>query len=396
MRSASILKFGTVAAIFSYFAACAPVKFEQIPEPSCGGNGVVCAKTCSGNSCSQTYSITKTVGQTPVDILMVDDNSGSMSPLQNKFASAFNGFIQNLDTAGLDYRIAMTTTDISNTYSQMEGPELISRDNGPKAINGNGALQDGSLIDLGNGSKFITPADSNRVSLFASSVKRNETITCEQSGYSNCPSDDERGVFALNLMLDRSADQFLRSDAALAVIILSNEDERGLSWMDPSTDASAMQIKSLYPAKSYDKPETFVSRFRAKFPGKTLAVHSIVVKPGDVQCKNQLSIPTQYILAKEGYVYSDLSQRTNGTVGSICDSSYTNQLQVIGNNIQSQALALPFSCRPDGDHYTVTMSPQPVQNVTWTPNWTAMTLTTAQTLPAGTSVTLSYTCSQAN
>ena len=101
-----------------------------------------------------------------------------------------------------------------------------------------------------------------------------------------------------------------------------------------------------------------------------------------------------FIYVKPGYAYEKLSQLTGGTVQSICAPSYAAQLQAIGLSVQAQAMALPFSCRPDGDVYEVTVSPN--QPVAFTADWNTLQLTTAQILPVGTTVTLSYTCSQAN
>lgn len=388
-------KLGAVGLVFGYFGACAPVQFDSLPEPSCGED-VSCFKQCTGDNCVRTYTVTRTVGETPVDILIVNDNSGSMSPIQEKFANAFSGFLDKLDSAGLDYRIAMTTTDISNNQeygSQRFGFEPVSLHNGPSQYNGYGALQDGNLIEFAPGKKFLTKLDANRENLFISAVQRPETLYCEQSGYDEkkCPSNDERGIFALNLVIDRTAHEFMRDSSAVAVIILANEDERGYSHLHPGRTEDFART---YPTTPYDRPEIFVERFRSKYPGKTLAVHSIIVKPGDTTCRNQASEPGKMIIAKEGYAYADLSQRTGGIVGSICEwthGGYTAQLEAIGDDIQKQVLALPFSCRPDGDQYTVTVDP--VQPVTWTPNWQTMQLTSDQPLAPGTTVKLTYSCS---
>ncbi len=388
-------KIGAFVLVFSYFGACAPVKFDSMPEPSCG-DGVSCLKTCTGDSCVKTFSVTRTVGETPVDILIVNDNSGSMSTVQGKFASAFSGFLSSLENTGIDYRIAMTTTDISNNPeygSQRFGYEPISRNNGPSPYNGYGALQDGNLIEFAPGRKYLTKLDSGREDLFKAAVQREETRYCEQSGYdkTKCPSDDERGIFALNLVIDRTAHEFMRPSSALAVIILANEDERGYSHLHPEYPKFA----ATYPATPYDRPEVFVERFRSKFPGKTLAVHSIIVKPGDTTCVNNASDPARFIIAKEGYAYANLSQRTGGIIGSICEwtpGGYTNQLKAIGENIQKQVLALPFSCRPDNGQFNVEVVPE--QAVTWTPNWETMQLTSNQPLSPGTKVTLTYSCTQ--
>jgi hypothetical protein len=119
------------------------------------------------------------------------------------------------------------------------------------------------------------------------------------------------------------------------------------------------------------------------------------VKPGDAACvTNSLWDPSQFIYVKPGYAYEKLSLLTGGTVQSICAPSYVSQLQAIGNNIQSQAMALPFSCRPDGDVYEVTVTPE--QQVVWTPDWDSMQLKSQSSLAVGTTVKLNYSCSQVN
>jgi hypothetical protein len=390
MRAA--YKVGAAGFIFAYFVACAPVKFDSSPAPSCGGTGVACIQKCTGTSCIQSYSTEKIVGKNPVDILIVDDNSGSMSPDQNKMATAFDGFLSQLESAQLNYKIAVTTTDISSAYTST--PTGVHNNPGP--YNGNGALQDGNLIDFGNGANVLTDSVTNRASLFSNTIQRQETIHCEQSGYKECPSDDERGIFAANLALDKSTDSYVRPTAHFALIILSNEDERGLSSPNAGSDANSNALRAMYPLETNDLPETFVSKFRTKYPGKTLSVHSIIVKPGDQTCLQSESNPSQFLIAKEGYSYQKLSQLTGGVIGSICDSNYTQQLKAIGDNIESQALSMPFSCRPINDKYQLSVSPQPAHPLDATADWTKMQLTISGTVAASTTLKLSYQCATGN
>lgn len=58
-----------------------------------------------------------------VDILFVVDNSGSMGTEQGKLVEAMPEFVQQLDAAGLDYRIAVTTTDNGNVECSGTSPE---------------------------------------------------------------------------------------------------------------------------------------------------------------------------------------------------------------------------------------------------------------------------------
>src|SRR4051812_11539371 len=108
----STWKYIVAAIIFGYFAACAPVKFQKVNSDGTGVKvaGDVCPYACdaSGNSCVQRCEVERTVGVGMVDILIIDDNSGSMSPEQAKMATRFPDFLNSI--THLDYRIAITTT----------------------------------------------------------------------------------------------------------------------------------------------------------------------------------------------------------------------------------------------------------------------------------------------
>ena len=61
---------------------------------------------------------------TAVDILFVVDNSGSMGAAQAKLARAMSSFAARLDNEGVDYRIAVTTTDVGNPWCSGTTPEV--------------------------------------------------------------------------------------------------------------------------------------------------------------------------------------------------------------------------------------------------------------------------------
>ena len=53
-----------------------------------------------------------------VDVLLVLDNSGSMGEEQTQLAANFGPFIEKLEEAGADYRIAITTTDLGGPHCE--------------------------------------------------------------------------------------------------------------------------------------------------------------------------------------------------------------------------------------------------------------------------------------
>jgi hypothetical protein len=228
----AVLAFG----VGSYIG-CAEVKFSA--NSSC--DGLSGGKCVVGPDGMLSVSDVVIVSGGKVDVLIVDDNSASMSFEQNALADRFSNFVNLLESKSMDYRLGITTTDIS------------SGTNPPRAVNQNGALQDGKLIGLDGGFKFVTPQTGDsafRNKIFNAAIRRNETLECEKfilswvdagnstttpeysTAYAeHCPSQDERGLYAANLVLKNNVDSFIRPEADLAVIVLSDEDVRSqLYW----------------------------------------------------------------------------------------------------------------------------------------------------------------------
>jgi len=375
-----LLTFGTV----SYFLACAPVKFSKLPAPKCHGSDVTCVEV--GGTDLEKFTQVKTVGSGIVDILIVNDNSGSMSFEQRQMAQKFPNFIQSL--GNIDYRIGMITTDVSSNFSD-------TKNNYPGPNNGQGSFQDGALLEFAPGVKFLDRRSSSAASLFASTVQRNETIKCEDSGYKTdqCPSGDERGIFAATLAVDRNDSGFLRPTAPLAVIVLADEDVRSGLYSGGPRNLGGLNLG--FNLQDYDRPETFVSRFRSKFPSKTLSVHSIVVKSDDQACLNAQANQgggNPYVSGSFGKLYESLSSSTGGMVRSICSNDYGRELGEIGFAIQDQVSSMSMVCRPVDNNFEVSFSPQPNYPVNAQADFERLVVEFDRPLPPETRITLSYTC----
>lgn len=346
---------------------CAPVEFTQ--DASCGKFGnQECEITPAG---LKHFDNTLKVELGQADILIVNDNSGSMSVEQSKMSDRFPDFIQSL--SHINFRIAVTTTDVQSSK------------NPPNAVNQNGALQNGRLISFANGSKFLDPTMSNINQLFDGVIKRPETISCENSDFDSdsCPSPDERGIFAASLAVDRNESGFFRAGAHLAVIILSDEDERSRGG----------EISS-FPLEERDQPENFVQNVKNRLgEDKSLSVHSIIVKPGDSSCLNQQNSQTR-VRGFEGKTYkklSDLTTAQGGTIGSICASDYGNELGKIGAAVVNAVNSIDLACVPVNDEFGVFVSPEPA-GLSVTLDKAAKKLRFNQTLPAGATARVIYDC----
>lgn len=325
--------------------ACSPTKFS----PSVAQN-VDCTTGCIVDpSGTQNWDQSHKVGTGKVDILFVNDNSASMSVIQYRLAQAFTGFIQQLDNREIDYKIAMTTTDATK-------------------------LSAAPLITFANNSTFLTRSDSNRANMFNAAIVRPETLACENmiksyyntygssfqtlasynTAYNNtCASGDERGVLTANYILTNNVGSFVRSDAHLNIIALSNEDVR-------SGNTSSFTAE--------DRASTLTSLINTKFTSKYWEFNSIIVK--DAVCataqkeafktQSGVTIKDQYgnyvIGANPGMEYWALSSSASqdidgnaqprGQIISICESNYSNYFNNMAAKVADSARRFDLKCSP--------------------------------------------------
>ncbi len=341
-------KWITAIMFVSMYVGCSEQNFNRdATVNSCQNSGLSCVSVDGIDSFD--YSVF--VAQPKVDILFVDDNSGSMSFEQTQMASRFPYFMASIDD--LDYRIAVTTTDVST-----------SPHNEPRAINLNGQLQDGKLIPFSDGRVFLDRQTPNLEQSFNNVIQRPETVACEawlqanknlrresptyqQGFYDNCPSSDERGIYASILTLTQYGASFLRPDAHLAIIFISDEGNR--SFDHQTEDGSA---KDAYLLEDNDLPGTLVSTVQTLYPQKSLRVHSIIVRPGDTSClksqSSQLGKNSKdgfpVITGEYGTNYAQAATLTNGVIGDVCANDYKQQIGEIAAKTVEQVSSINLTC----------------------------------------------------
>lgn len=381
--------------VIALYVGCSQVKFDLDAAAECQKLGQTCV---TGQDGKFHFDNTLSVAGGKVDILIVDDNSASMSFEQKALANRFAGFINQLDSKSVDYRIAIVTTDI---HEPGDG-------NDPSPANGNGALQNGALIPFAAGVSYLTPSVANRAALFNSTIVRPETQVCENfiaqtiasgglaatntSYYSQqyklkCPSGDERGVYAANLVVKNNPNSFVRPEAHLAIIFLSDEDER-----------SQLYGSSGYSLSTNDQPTTLIQNIQASVSGKSTSIHAIVVKAGDNACLTQQNnqilgnpqVPaTQgFVRGSFGTVYQTFTNQGWGKLADICAADYTTQLGEINTSIQAQISRVPMSCA-NPTNLTVTLTTSD-NTITWTQQGRDIVFN--KQLPVGSSVRLVYDC----
>jgi hypothetical protein len=134
-----------------------------------------------------------------MDIVWVIDNSGSMEDEQSLLAENFERFIATFLTNEIDFKMCILTTDVfRNQYS--------------------------SLID-------------SSINLL-SSIQANEDVEKFKNNFQNLirvgtrGSSREQGLAALDDFFQRKSNSFLRNEAQLAIIVVSDEEDQSQSTLE--------------------------------------------------------------------------------------------------------------------------------------------------------------------
>lgn len=351
------LRLATLALLPAIVSACNKVDFQSIPHnPDQNGvQGCTNPKdpsTCSpgdgdddggnNNVTNEEENVTVAGTTTKVDILFVVDSSGSMTKERANLGSRLSAFIGQLNN--LDWRICVTTTDVNKIKGQ------------PLAFT--------------NGTTFL---DKNTVNVNNVFLDRMNTIV-EGSG-------DEQAIAALNRAFDPPDSNCYRSDAALAAIILSDEDERSTGGFPEFT--SSNQYRDLGPMNFPASAVNTVAR--AWNQQKSFTVHSIVIKPGDQTCWDQQAADSPVWFGRR---YEALSKLTGGIVGNICAADYSSQLVDFATRIQNSLSSITLKCEPVSSP-TVTITPM-ASGQAYTPQGNKILFSPA--LTPGTHVNVRYQC----
>lgn len=280
--------------------------------------------------------------QAKVDILFIVDNSFSMIDNQRKLGDRLENFVTSLGQ--IDWQIGVTTTDMSS---------------GPYGLKG-------SLAPFKNlGTNVLTKDAPNFLAEFKNTIVREESVSC---GGSTCPSSDERPIEALANAIakkDSANAGFFRAAADLAVIVLSDEDERSKGGAGAMSPVVALQ--------------TFAAAFGDK---KSLTGYGLLVQPGDSSCKSKQGLDAAY-----GTFVSLLAQLTGGVIGSICNTDYSQTLQSIGKKIREVSVAFELKQSPNESTVQLTITPFDA-SLKW--NVTGKTVKFNKAPKKGTKIKISY------
>ncbi len=296
---------------------------------------------------SSTETFMADAGEGKVDILFVDDNSVSMETEQAALGTKFQSFVAEL--SGLDWQAGITTTDCSN------GPWGIC----------------GSLLNMtGTSSPILTPSVPGFDQVFNNTIQRPETLGCAAAG--QCPSGLEEAMKAASTAIDKRATNnagFFRDGAALAIVVLTDEDEQSDGTLPTAT-----------------RPQTVINKVTAAFGAdKKFKSYAITILSGDTQCleqqRAQLNGSPFY-----GTFAMELARLTGGQSVSICAPDYSVTLRQIGQDLRKLTQAVTLTRAPIPSSVQVTFTP--AQNITWTVS--GNTILFSRAVSAGTRIDVYY------
>ncbi len=265
---------------------------------------------------SFTYDNSQTTA--PVDILFVVDDSGSMGDNQAALASNFSSFINDFVTLGTDFTMAITTTDTDGANAGV--PVAGSME----ALTYQKYLQ--------NSGQFISDFE--------------DMIKVGTSG-----SGQERGLEGSRAFFNAHSGSFLRSNAYLAVIYVSDEE-------DQSPDSVATYANYLHGLKNDQS---------------RVQVHSIVHLSGS-------NVGDRYVDAANtvGGSYEDITNNFAQTLTNISTS--------IINNIKNYIL----TSQPDLATMAISVDGALLDSSEWTYNASLNSVEFPNGLPAGAEIKVYY------
>jgi hypothetical protein len=267
---------------------------------------------------SHTNDLKISATNTQTDILFVIDNSISMNSEQQGIADRISNFFDKITE--LDWRLGIITTD---PYEF----DPVSKIYNP--------LADGQLLSFSDGRYLLDSKLSDKLAkkMFSETIYRPEQGNGHERGIYNTYRSIERSQNP-NTLVNQRLNDFYRTKAALAVVLISDENETLVNGIN-------------VPLADLDKSDgtNLISLVKNTWGAKKLfQFNSVIVRPNDILCIG----PDE----KYGYAYNDLSIATDGVVEDICAKDYSGALSKIGSEVANLQKRYTLDCLPldtDGD-----------------------------------------------
>lgn len=310
-------------------------------------------------------TVTETFRQnvTPkVDALFVVDNSGSMQWAQQNLGNNLGAFIASAQAMGVDYHIAVTTTDVETPNSNQI--PFLSR-----YRQGGGAR--GAFCDAAPARPALCDGRSNSTNRYISSTTPNAANVFRGiiQGLGTDGSSLETALEAAYLalsdpLINTTNAGFLRDDAALAVIVVSDDD-------DMRDDNSPVRPGTPHRLSPRARPVAFYENFLRNIKGfqnPSMFSFNVVAVLVEGMC-NALS---QQRVEAQGARYLPIAMSTGGVAESICNQNWGQTLTNIGANTFGLRRQFSLSSEPVPATIQVTVNGTTVSSTSGTgqQNWT--------------------------
>lgn len=261
-----------------------------------------------------------------MDIVFIVDDSGSMQEEQANLAANFPKFVSKIDSfktksgSKLDWRIAVTTTGRNLNYK-------ISMPIGGGTMPMSEKGDDGAFrmkSECGTTKRWVEKADAQPTQEFQCLAK-----------VGTGGSSIEMPLLATKLAtVDRVSDGtnkgFLRDDALLAVVILTDEDDCSREDNDFTIQNDSCEtMQNVKPVADYKTAFDNVAHGAGRWATAVIA--------GDKQCESSFG---KAIEAKRLKQFVSLAGK-NGTFSSICDGDLTGALEKALDTFDAACKTLP-------------------------------------------------------
>lgn len=370
-----IFHYSIVLALISIISACGPVKFssssKQDPSTTDTGGGGTGTGTGTGGGGTTTgatknveTSYTVTSNQNKVDIVLIVDNSSSMTADNLKLADRLTTFVSQLESSAVDWQMCLTVT----TYIPSNGTNYWGM-----SIN---------WSDYSGSPKWVLKkGTANLPTIF-----RNTLLNNIATGSAN--TNDERAIKSAYWHVGYQAyNNCYRADAAKAYIVISDEDERSIG----GNEAQKYYSDEYKVLEQDDLPSSFVDKVKSTLGSDVrLRVNSIVVKSDDSTCLQTQD--NQGTKAHYGTKYEELSKMTGGGIGSICDNDYAANLSYFNDVINDSLASMPLECNPVDNNVSVTITPAMTVNT----SIQGQSVLFDPSVPAGSTILAKYKCALAS
>lgn len=258
-----------------------------------------------------------------MDIIFVVDNSGSMAEEQSNLATNFPQFASLLEAytvsngQPLDFRVALTTTgrDIDYTIDLGLGTPLPQSEQGQ-----NGEFQN----NCNNTKRWLDRTDSTMA----------QTLACRADVGTTGPSIEMPLLMSKWALQERAADTnagFVRDDALLAIVMITDEDDASTTQNNFTMNASGQTPTDWNPQDQVNFLDT-VKGNRTRWATAVIA--------GDGNCSSSFGEAADGVRLKEFVNLANGNGSTQAVFSSICDGDLTIGLQEALDTFQAACGAI--------------------------------------------------------